>query len=163
MPHTTQSPVAALRSKAKKLEALATLLEDREIAGEIAGIMLTNSEAISVDHSFTQPRRTFRPRTTKKRRGALERKVFEVVKGKATSVTAKDVTRMMEAEGFSFAAEDHQVAVSKALRQLAKKNKIHAERNGHAKAPIIYTFLPHQVPVRENARSHGGALIYLAE
>ncbi|MGA9063440.1 MAG: hypothetical protein WB341_17485 [Terracidiphilus sp.] len=145
------SPSFALRSKAKKLEALAALLEDQEIAGELAGLLLTNAEAIEPTAVVTQRGNT-RPRKTNKKRGALERKVLEVVKKRAAPVTAKMVTQIMEDERFSFAAENHQVAVSKALRQLAKKTKLNAQQNGHAKDPIIYTYPAlRQVPVRETA------------
>jgi hypothetical protein len=117
-----------------------------------------NAEATKVVHTPTQPSQTLNPQNSEKRRGDLVRKVFDVVQIKAAPVTAKDVTQAMEAEGFPFDADDPQIAVSKALRQLAKQKKIHAEKGAHAKAAIIYNaFLSHQVPVRENARNHGGS------
>jgi hypothetical protein len=163
MDNTKQSASDQLRSKAKKLEMLATLLEDGEIASELAGlfsspapaplVVARPSDASTIQKSRTPQRKATHRKHARKRRG-LEEKVVETVNSSPTPVTARAVTERLEGAGFTFGAQNHQVAVSKALRQAAKMTKIAEMRNGgYAKAAIIYTALKAAsiVPVQGSA------------
>jgi hypothetical protein len=149
-----------LRSKAKKLEMLATLLDDREIASELKGILTQVGTAPEAPPT-TRPVQTQKPiarrrASSRRRRGALSGTVYLVIQQSTKPMTARDVTIKMEQDGYTFSAKDHQVAVSKVLRTLAEGGKIHAEKSGdHDKSPIFYSRISTQdaqrFPVREIA------------
>jgi hypothetical protein len=87
-----------------------------------------------------QERKPRRQRNPRRKHGALIRATADIVKGSLMPISAKDVTSKLEQSGFQFDAENKQVAVSKALRALAKKGKIEAQKNGHGpKAPLFYS------------------------
>jgi hypothetical protein len=143
-----QSAAAQLRSKAKKLEMLASLLDDGEIASELAGLFAqVDPPAENSAIKKTPQLKTTRPRrTSKRRKRGLEPAAVKMVITAGTPMTAKAVTERLEGVGFAFGSQNHQVAVSKVLRQAAKMGKIAANHNGHDKSPIIYT------PIIEGAR-----------
>ena len=137
-----------LRSKAKKLEMLATLLDDGEIAGELAGLF-SSAPAKAAPIEPTKPIvKTQAPqakavkvtvRSAKRRKRGLGTAAVEMVKTAGTPMTAKAVTDRLEQSGFVFGSRNHQVAVSKALRQASKLGKLAFRHNGQDRSPIVYT------------------------
>lgn len=137
-----------LRTKAKKLEMLAALLDDGDLASELAGLFASPSApaqtTVRVDNpsqpdtpTTRQPEQAKPLRRPAKRGLALA--AIEMVNKAGTPVTAKAVTERLEDAGYPFGALNHQVAVSKVLRQAAKAGKIAPHHNGHDRSPIIYT------------------------
>lgn len=148
MSQISQSRSEQLRSRASKLAVLADLLDDQEIVTELEGIFASAPPAPVATKSTPLASLAKRKKSPTKQRGSLERKALDIVKSSVTPLTAKDVTTKMETEGFRFSAENHQVAVSKALRELTKKKMLHAEQIGHAKSPVLYSYPMPKIPVQ---------------
>jgi len=136
---TKQSRSDQLRSKAKKLEMLAALLDDGEIASELAGLFSSATPTpIPVAPKSRTPQRKAAHRKHPRKRRGLEAVAVEMVKMAGVPMSARAVTQRLEDSGFAFGARNHQVAVSKALRQAAKHDKIAEKRGEYAKAAIVY-------------------------
>src|SRR4029077_17198547 len=109
----------ALDDTIKKFQTLKDLLDDPYIA-EIAFDYLAQRKSAPRNSgaAIAPPTESHNaPRKSRKRkRGALVKKVFEVVKSSTSPLSAKDVADMMERDGYNFSAEDRTVSVSKVLR-----------------------------------------------
>src|SRR5258708_37218476 len=139
----TKNIQSALDEQIKKLQLLRDLLSDPDIA-RIARTLLveraTPSPAPMLSVAPVAPRKG---RRRKQKRGTLKKKALEIVKKSTRPLTARDVAAAMEAEGFDFESDDKTVAVSKALRTLARATKIDHRKSGEgAKSAILYTRLP---------------------
>jgi hypothetical protein len=86
--------------------------------------------------------------------GALVKKALAIVQGSNMELSAKRVADLMENGGFVFETNDKEIAVSKALRKLAKEGKIASRRSGLGKKPaLLYRPIgPALVPVQEKAQ-----------
>jgi hypothetical protein len=84
------------------------------------------------DHAL-KPRKKYT-----RRGGSLLDHVEKSLRDYCEQTTAKELAQYMAASGIKFKARDPEIAVSKALRHLAKMGRINAQRGGHSKAPIIY-------------------------
>jgi hypothetical protein len=151
-----------LRSKAKKLEQLAALLEDDEIAAELAGLFpatpipapAPNPDEVerAASSAAKKSPATRQKRASKRRRRGLGAAVIDMVRASQLPLTAAAVTDRLETTGYPFGAKNPKVAVSKALRQAAEAKKIDAAKTGdHAKSAIVYSPLAGTslFPVRE--------------
>jgi hypothetical protein len=149
----TNNIQTALDEKIRKLTQLRDLLSDPEIAKIARNILSqprTAKPAIDADISIVLPASQSTPRarrTLKKKRGTLVKKVAEIVTQSTSALTARDVADALESQGFNIQAQDKAIAVSKALRTLATKQKIIAKKGDHAKAAISYMRLPSLVPL----------------
>jgi hypothetical protein len=143
----------ALDDKIRKLQQLRDLLSDPEIARLARSILSKPNGAVATTvaaSAITAPTRRGRP--PKRKRGSLKTKALEIVRKSTGPLSAKAVAEAMESEGFSFEAQDKFIAVSKALRSLAKATKIHYKPGDRPKAAIMYSRLPSLVPVQGETR-----------
>ncbi len=145
-----KSPKALVQEKIRKLQALAKLLDDPDISSLIAQFGLPGEK-----FAGTSPAQMKLPVTRKPGRkpGALVKEALTVVQSGTTEVSAKRVTEIMERRGFVFETNDKEIAVSKALRKLAKEGIIEKRRSGLGKkSALLYKPIgPSLVPVQEKA------------
>jgi hypothetical protein len=132
---------ATIDDSIRKLTQLRELLTDPEIAAYVRRILKEQDDAVvqRAETAAVMPRSTRLRRRRKEKRGTLVRAAFNVVKNSSDLVSAKKVASVLESEGYTFEAKDKCVAVSKALRTLARDQKIKQVRTGsNPKAPILY-------------------------
>lgn len=124
---------SALDEHIRKLQQLRDLLADPEIA-KFARNLLTQKPTTSSETA--EPKRA--PKRVGKKRGALPMAALAVIQASARKLAAKEVAHILDSQGFPFKASDKEVATSKALRLLADKHQVAAERSGPGKAAILY-------------------------
>jgi hypothetical protein len=143
MPMNAQT---ALARRLKKVRLLGELLGDPEIAAVARTILATP------DIGVPMPKPNIRKGRTGRGKRGLKKKALDIVKRSTAPLSAKEVAEAMEREGFTFESVDKAVAVSKALRTLAKSQKIGHKKGDRPKDAIMYTRLPTLVPVQERTQ-----------
>lgn len=142
--------------KIRKLQQLRDLLADPEIA-EFVQTMFAKSAPAKFQATqlvLPKPRRKY-----ERRGGSLVDKTYKSLREFGEPTTAKELAEFMKSGGYKFKAKDPNIAVSKALRQLADIQKISSRRGEHAKAPIVYWIADvidtgeiDRIPVQEEMR-----------
>jgi hypothetical protein len=147
MPNKTARSI--IQSKIRKLEALAKLLDDPDIFALLPE--LREAKPLGSSKQMKLPVMTAKQRPGR-RPGPLADKAWNAVRNSMREVTAKDVVKMLEGDGFKFGVKDKAVTVSKILRQLAKEGKLSSRPSGPGKkAAILYqsNAMAQSFPVQE--------------
>jgi hypothetical protein len=146
-----RNKIDSLKSQIKKLELLEQLMGDPEVAAMARSLLFRQTTLPSGARVSATVRIQNRLR---KGKPGLKRKAFDVVQGTTKPLTAKEVTDLMEQDGFNIRSKNKTVAVSKALRSLAVEHKILHSRGEKVKAAIKYSPLPSllSVPVQERTQ-----------
>lgn len=144
-----QSPSDALRAKAKKLEMLASLLEDDEMVSAIKEILVEAPEAPKARTIPDKPKKTPSRKST---RGGLEDAVMEFAQAapQGSAFGARDVTDVLESMHYPFGAKDHAIAVAKVLRRLHEKGLLDMHKDDKGGVTYWKRQTP-KLPLREIA------------
>lgn len=118
----------------KKLQQLRDLLADPELA-EFTEEMFASKPVPTAESQLSLPRAK---RRYERRGGSLITKTEKSLREFGGSTTATELAGFMQKDGFKFKAKNPNIAVSKALRQLAAMGRINSRRGDSPKAPITY-------------------------
>lgn len=124
---------SALDEHIRKLQQLRDLLADPEIAKFARNLLGQKTATPNAPAEARRPQKR-----AEKKRGALPRAALAVIQASSRKLAAKEVAHILDSQGFLFKASDKEVATSKALRLLADKHQVAAERSGPGKAAILY-------------------------
>ena len=127
--------IAALEEEIRKLKLFRDLLKDPEFAAIAKEQLLKQAEVKGAAH---QPQERETPRPRRRTRRQLKKRALDIVTNSTEPLTAKDVTEKLASQKFDYDA----VAVSKALRSLAREGEIRATPGEKAKSAIRYSALP---------------------
>ena len=136
---TDPNSIALIDRRILKLKQARELLADPEMYELLRSIFSNLPKAASTaDSQGVQLELPRTPRKYRRRGGSLVERTFEHLREYMEPTTAKDLADFMVSKGYRFHAKNRNVAVSKALRQLANAGRIQSRRGDHAKSPIFY-------------------------